>query len=254
MMKHILKQAALVLAAGSMFLGAARTEGAELPFEVALEVDLFSHYVWRGMVLTDDPVIQPGLTLSAAGFSFNVWGSIDMTDINELGDGTYRLQELDYTLSYGFSPAEWVDLEAGVIYYTFPGTGVDPTWEAFASVAFPTVPFLTPSFTAYYDFDEVEGWYLSAALEHEIELTEEMALTLGAALGFGDSDYNDAYWGVDKSALNDLSFGAALGYQVNDAFSVGVSAGYMVLVNSDIRDAADDKSKFFMGVSAAFEF
>jgi len=258
MMTTVLKRAALALAAGTMLLGTVRAGEATLPFDVELGVDLFSHYVWRGMVLTDDPVIQPSLTISketsAGTFAFNIWGSVDMTDFNELGDGTYRLQELDYTLSYAVSPVEGIDFEAGVIYYTFPGTPWPSTWEAYASVAFPVVGFVTPSITAYYDFDEVDGWYLSAALEREFELTEQMALTLSAALGFGDKDYNDAYWGVDKSALNDLSFGAALSYQVTENFSVGLSAGYMVLVNSDIRDAADDKSKFFMGVSAGFAF
>lgn len=258
MMTTVLKRAALALAAGSMLLGTVRAGEKTLPFDVEIGADLFSHYVWRGMVLTDDPVIQPSLTISketAAGtFGINVWGSVDMTDINELGNQDYRLQELDYTLSYAKSLTEWVDFEAGVIYYTFPGTPFDSTWEAYATLSFPAVCFVTPSITAYYDFDEVDGWYFTAALEREFAITEELSLTLSASLGFADADYNAAYWGVDDSAFNDLNFGAALGYQVTENFSIGISAGYMVLIDSDIRDAADDKSKFFMGLSAGFSF
>jgi uncharacterized protein (TIGR02001 family) len=257
MMTQILKKALAGVAAGMMFLGSA-TAGEELPFDVEVGADLFSHYVWRGMILTDDPVLQPSLTLSSCGFSANVWGSIDMTDINEDPGEDYHMQELDFTLSYDFSPVEGLDLGVGVIYYTFPGTGFDSTQEAYASVALSEVPFVTPSITAYYDFDEIEGWYVSFALDKEFELSEKLALGVGASLGFGDSDYNMGYWGVDDSGLNDLNLSASLSYQVNDAFSIGISAGYMVLVGSDVKDAVEDgggdTSQFFMGLSAAVAF
>jgi outer membrane scaffolding protein for murein synthesis (MipA/OmpV family) len=153
---------------------------------------------------------------------------------------------------------EGLDLGVGVIYYTFPGTGGASTAEAYGSVALSMVPYVTPSITAYYDFDEVEGWYVTAGLDSEFALTEKMTLGLGASLGYGDSDYNCAYWSVNDSGLNDLNFSASLGYQVNDMFSVGVSAGYMVLVGSDVKDQAEadgkDTSQFYMGVSASFAF
>jgi len=256
MMIQILKKALAGIAAGMMLLGSANA--GELPFEVEVGADLFSHYVWRGMILTDDPVLQPSLTLSSCGFSANVWGSIDMTDLNEDPGEDYHMQELDFTLSYDFSPVEGLDLGVGVIYYAFPGTAFDSTQEAYASVALSEVPFVTPSITAYYDFDEIEGWYVSAALEHEFALAENLTLGVGACLGFGDSDYNLGYWGVDDSGLNDLNLSASLSYQVNDAFSVGISAGYMVLVGSDVKDAVEagggDTNQFFMGLSAALAF
>lgn len=258
MMTTVLKRAALALAAGTMLLGTVGADEKALPFDVELGADLFSHYVWRGMVLTDDPVIQPSLTISketAAGtFGFNVWGSFDLTDINEGNGSDFRLQEIDYTLSYAKSLTEWIDFEAGVIYYRFPGTTYDSTWEGYASLSFPAVSLFTPSITAYYDFDEVEGWYIKAAIEREFAITEAVTLGLSASLGFADADYNAAYFDVDESAFTDLNFGAALSYQVTENFSVGASAGYMILVDSDIRDEVSDKDKFYMGVSAGFAF
>lgn len=258
MMTQILKKAAVAIAAGMMLAGAAKA-GESLPFDVEVGADLFSKYVWRGMILTDDPVIQPSLTLSMGGFSFNIWGSVDMTDINEDEGEEYHLQELDYTLSYGFTATEGLDLEVGVIAYTFPGTAFDATSEAYASAALSCVPYVTPSVTAYYDFDEVDGWYVVAALDaNTIALTEKLGLDLGVSLGWGSEDYNTAYWGVENDGLNDLNFSAGLSYQVNDMFSVGISAGYMVLVGSDVKDAVEadggDTDQFYMGVSAAFAF
>ena len=262
MMTQILKKAVAGIAASMMLAGVAKAD--EFPFEFEVGADIFSHYVWRGFIVTDDPVLQPSVTLSAYGFSFNVWGSIDLTDLNEDPGEDYRLQEIDYTLSYGFSPMEGLDLEAGVIHYTFPGVrdedgnNVDPTSEVYGSVALSMVPYVVPSITAYYDFDAVDGWYLSASLDSEFSLTEKLTLGLGAALGYGDRDYNTGYWEVESSGLNDLNLSASLSYQVNDSFSVGVSAGYMVLVGSDVKDAVDDAgddtSQFYVGISAAFAF
>jgi hypothetical protein len=256
MMTKILKKAVAGVAAGMMLLGAAKA--GELPVDVEVGADIFSHYVWRGLILTDDPVLQPSLTLSACGFSANVWGSIDMTDINEDMGQDYHLQELDYTFSYDFSPVEGLDLGVGTIFYTFPGTEYDSTQEVYGSVALSMVPYVTPSITVYYDVDEVEGFYVVGALDSEFGLTEKMTLGLGASLAYGDGDYNEFYYYIDKAGLADLNFSASLGYQVNDTFSVGISAGYMVIVGSDVKDSleANDMStnQFFMGVSAAFAF
>jgi len=240
-----------------MLVGAAKA-GETLPFDVEVGADLFSHYVWRGLILTDEPVLQPSLTLSTCGFSFNVWGSVDMTDINEDLGPDYRLQELDYTASYGFTATEGLDVEVGVIQYTFPGTEYKSTREVYGSLALSAVPYVTPSITAYYDFDQADGWYVSAALDSSFALTEKLGLDLGASLGFCDDSYSDFYyWGAD-GGLSDLNFSAGLSYQVNDMFSVGVSAGYMVLVGNDVKDAAEangaDTSQFFMGLSASFAF
>jgi hypothetical protein len=274
MMTKILTKAVAGIAAGMMLLSSANA--GELPFDVEVGADIYSHYVWRGMILTDDPVLQPSVTLSACGFSFNVWGSVDMTDINEDLGQDYHLQELDYTLSYDFSAMEGLDMGVGVIYYTFPGTSFSPTEEVYGTVALSMVPYVTPSITAYYDFDQVDGWYVSLALDSEFALSEKMSLGLSASLGIGDGDYNLGYWSVDGDdivtddmeedinddldgvCLNDLNLGASLSYQVNDNFSIGISAGYMVLVGSEVRDAVEavggDTNQFYMGVSAAFAF
>ncbi len=258
MMTTVLKRAALALAAGSMLLGTVGADEKTLPFDVELGADVFSHYVWRGIVVNEDPVVQPSLTISkemAGGtVAFNVWGSFDLTDFSENNGSSFRLQEIDYTLSYAKSLTEWIDFEAGVIYYRFPGTSFDSTWEGYASFSFPATCFVTPSITAYYDFDEADGWYVKAALDREFAITEAVTLGLSTSLGYADADYNAYYFGVDESAFTDLNFGAALSYQVTESFSVGISAGYMVLIDSDIRDSMDNDEKFYTGVSASFAF
>ncbi|NOY80121.1 MAG: hypothetical protein GXP31_03855 [Kiritimatiellaeota bacterium] len=228
-----------------------------LPFDTEIGVDVATKYVWRGQLLTDDPVIQPSATLSWKGLSLNVWGSIDATDVNEGSGEEYRLQEVDYTLSYGFTPTEGLDLEAGFITYTFPGTGLYTTEEVYGSVSLSRLP-LTPTLAVYYDVDEVEGFYVNLSVDHTFQLTEKLALGLGAGIGWADSDYNTVYFGVNDSGLGDVSIGASLDYAVNERVSISAHVGYTAFADDDIRDAADagygDSSNLVCGVNLSMTF
>ncbi len=260
---RIVRSCAIVAAVAATAL-VARAED-EMDVSVEVGSDILSKYVWRGQLLTDDPVIQPSVTVGAGGLSLNVWGSIDTTDINE-DDQTqsYYLQEVDYTLSYGLSLAEGVAAEVGVIWYTFAGAG--STGEIYGSVALSDVP-LSPSLKVYYDFDEIESIYASFGLEHEIGLTEQLSLTLGASVGYGDADYHQAYvlpddppadYDGEVSDVSDAALSATLGYTVNENFSLSVYATYTDFLDSDIAEAArlayGDSDVFIAGVGAAYSF
>lgn len=223
--------------------------------EVVLEtgVDLVNKYVWRGQLLTDDPVVQPSVTLGYGDLSLNVWGSIDTTDVNEMGGEDWRLQEVDYTLSYAFAPVDGVGMEAGLIYYDFPGTPFDSTQEVYLGMALEDVP-LTPSLTVYYDTDEVEGFYVSLGISHDVALTERLTAGVSAGLAWGDEDYNDAYFGVTDDGLNDLSVTASLDYALTSTVSVTGFVGYSELLDSDVEDAVSDASHAIAGIGVAAGF
>ena len=46
--------------------------------EVSADLAINSNYMWRGFKLDDDPVIQPGIYVSACGFTASIWGSFDI--------------------------------------------------------------------------------------------------------------------------------------------------------------------------------
>jgi uncharacterized protein (TIGR02001 family) len=228
--------------------------GDAAPLEMELGVDVVSKYVWRGMLLTDDPVIQPGVTASAYGFSANVWSSIDVSDINEMdGDDDYKIQEVDYTLSYALSPVEGLDLEAGYVYYSFPGTPFSSTAEVFGSLCASAIP-LSPALTIYYDVDEIDGFYGSFSLGHAFEISESLSVGLGAAVGYGESDYNNGYFGVDDDALNDLALSVSLDYAVNEMCSVSGYVGFSTLLDSEIDEAVAESDIVTVGANLTFSF
>jgi len=239
---------------------------AQLESEVAVDVPVLSSYVWRGMVLNDEAVLQPGLTGSIGGFSVNAWSSMDLTDSN---GASGEFTEMDWTVSYA-QAFGIVELGAGVIAYTFPGVTVESeaedgtvtgeaaagTTEIFASVAVDTL--LAPALTVYYDVDEIEGFYAVASIGHSFGLLDNVGLDLSVSLGFGGEDYNAGYFGYEDAALNDLLLGAALAIAITENISVTPSISYMMLPDSDLEEAAEaaygEKDSVYGGVSLSCAF
>ena len=229
----------------------------EIGFE--LTVDYFGKYIWRGQNLSDDPVFQPGLSMSYGNLTAGIWGNMDLRNINgNSGD----FSEVDYSLDYSstFADIEGVGYSVGVIYYDFPGTAVKDTTELYWGLNF-DLP-LSPSITVYHDVDEAEGSYVSLAFGHSIERIAELGpdipigMEIGTSLGWGSGSYNKYYWGTEQSKLQDLTFSLAFPMEIA-GWSLTPSLNYVTLVSDDIRDTdvyGTDSDFFFAGVSLSKSF
>jgi len=234
----------------------------EASLEASVDVDVVSAYVWRGQVLNDRAVVQPGLTASTGGFTVNAWSSMNLDGTDTDGEFT----EMDWTVSYARELGPTA-VELGVVQYTFPNSTLENedgtasaypgTIEVFVSAGLPDVP-LGPSVTVSYDVDEIEGLYAVASIGHSFELMETVSLDLSASLGFGDKDYNAGYFGHDQAALNDLLVGVALPISITENFSLTPSLSYMMLPDSDLKDAAEaaygEKDSVYGGVTLSLAF
>jgi len=203
-----------------------------------LKMDYASKYVWRGIEVNDEPVLQPSLTLSAAGFSFNAWGNYDLTD----GGREDNFSEYDFTLSYGttLDEEEKLYVEVGAIEYYFPPNGAgNDTQEVYGAVGYDCL--LKPMVKVFYDFGEIHGTYAVASIGHGIVLDDEEKLTLnlGASVGYATTDYNDGYFGVNKNGWNDGVLSAGLTYAFTEKFSGSWTLLYSELLDSEIEDAVD---------------
>ncbi len=238
----------------------------ELKVGVDAEALVVSKYVWRGLEVNEDPVLQPALTVTYGGFSFNLWGNMDLTDFGEdecvyTSDCESRagqFTEIDLTLDYSRS-FEKITLGAGIISYQFPNWDEsEDTHEVYLALAYDCL--LAPALTIYYDFDEVDGFYANFAVSHSFAINNEAGIELAASIGYGDSDYNEAYFGVDDNAVVDINCSVALPYQVTDKITITPVLNLTSLVDSDLRDAVDDKSysnnetNIYGGINFAFSF
>ena len=230
------------------------SEEESIGFEVT--ADYFGKYLWRGQTLNDDPVFQPGLSMAYGGLSAGIWGSMELTDIYGTKD---EFTEIDLYADYSADVpgVEGLGFSVGFVYYDFPNTTFTETTELYWGFGLDTI--LSPSVTVSHDIDSADGGiYISAGIGHTIELGEDspVAIDLGASYGWGNKEYNNYYWGVDKDLSNDLSFSAAMPIDI-DGWCITPSVNYTVLIDSDIKHtdmfSADDEEFFFgIGLSKAF--
>ncbi len=226
-------------------------------FEVT--ADYFGKYIWRGQNLSDDPVFQPGFSMTMGGFTGAIWGNLETTSINKEGG---EFTEFDWSLDYsGDVPlVDGVGYSIGVINYKFPS--LEDTTEVYLGFGL-DLP-LSPSVTVYWDVDDIKGTYASAGLGHSIENIAELGpdmpvgMDIGLSLGWGSASYNRAYWGppVRSAKLNDLALSVSFPVEIR-GWSVAPSLNYVTLVNGKVRDSdafRPESDYFFAGISVSKGF
>lgn len=217
---------ALLCVAASSALGAERTQ-----FSVAAE--LRDAYVWRGQVLTDGAVLQPGLTATRGGFSAGIWGNL-ILDGTE-GD-TAQFSEVDYAVSYAFVTRA-VGMAVGLTSYTFPNASTGNTTEAHISAEFSGLP-LSTGLSLHYDLDEADGIYAMASVGKTFDVNRSVALGVGFTTGWASSGYNAYYFGLDDSRANDGNLLVEGIFTVGGDIGLRLGVQYSWLWDSEIESGA----------------
>ena len=171
--------------------------GSEEKPTASADVAFLSRYIWRGFELSEGWVIEPDVGISYRGFSFGLWGNIDM-DYNggdPTTDGTTKWTETDWTISYEktFGPAT---VGLGYIYYALDGT--EDSKEIYGSVAFDV--FLSPTFTIYREISHAQAWYFNLALSYSIDLPKDLTLDFSGSAGYYLSE-NDNFVEINDNLM-----------------------------------------------------
>ena len=249
-------------------------------FEAGLDVDLFSAYIWRGVVQTDKPVLQPCVWADLTYFDpfyfgFSYWQGWDLSSDRK---DTYkrRLNESDYNLHAGVTAWENDDkdmsltFEAGHEWYTYhftrryDGRDASPSTREFylkATFDNPIVGVYGQCSWLYDDIGEYEsGFYYEIGFNKEFELCDELTLGFDWNTSMADGDYAAFMTGVDEAGFLGTTLKAYLSWAVTDWMSIVGTIAYTGLLDSDVRheyNAAgdgDDKDILWGGVSAKFAF
>ncbi len=229
--------------------------------EVGVTADFFSKYVWRGQNLVDNWVFQPGVNVGYKGLTASIWNSLNMKDQHV--DGVLveagSLTETDLSLDYS-NQVPGIDVlgfSVGAVYYDYLNFHAHPTAEAYGGFNL-DIP-AAPSIKWYYDFDQADGSYVQFSVGHTIEKLHEWrkdcycGLQVGASLGMGTAHYDQFYFGVDQTALNDLTLTAGLPICIGKV-TVRPSLGYSTMLNKDIRAATEKSDNFWGGVGLVYSF
>jgi len=222
--------------------------------DATLALDINSAYVWRGITFNDGFVAQPSIDVSKDGFGVNVWANYDIDDYDEtLND--YEFSEVDLTVYYGFTLSK-LDIGVGVIEYLFPAGG-DSTHEVYLSLGLPIVGGLSVGSTFYYDFDQVEGYYVDLGLTYAMDITDKFSIEAGARAAYADEDFAVAYGGTD-GGLYDYTISLSASYALSEAWSVSASINYTDSLDDDalpdVEDGGGVDVNTYGGISVAYAF
>ncbi|NIA15641.1 MAG: hypothetical protein GWP08_16380 [Nitrospiraceae bacterium] len=229
---------------------AASDDGLSLSFDLAFN----SKYLWRGLVLTDDPVFVSSVTAEWKGFTVNVLGNLDLGDVNgNQGD----FNEIDVTTDYSTDLVGPLSGSVGMVFYTFPNTDFASTTEFYAGLGL-DVP-LQPSVTAYFDVDAADGVYLTTDFGHSFELpklsdTVTWSLDLGAGFGWGSGNYNEFYFGVSGSGWTDFHGSLGVPISIGDHITVTPAVSYYAVLDDDLRAATAEDDNVVFGVNIGISF
>ena len=232
----------------------------DFPLSVEVSLDVLSDYVWRGTICNGNPVWQPSVTL---GYDLGDWGALT----HKRGTATNSrracgLQEIDYTLAYAVSLADF-DFEVGHIFYTFPNNNGASDQDLYATVAYNN-PIVTPSASVYWNYnsahdEDPSAVYFSFGLAHDFEPVEGLTLTPSASLGFGDNAWSK--YVTDESAgteLTDQTIGLAASYAITENVSVGAQINYTWIPSHTLRHldymGCGKSQLLWGGVNATFSF
>lgn len=194
--------------------------------------DIASAYVWRGITFNDGMVAQPYVDVAAGDFAINVWGNYDIADYNgRLEENEFS--EIDLTLSYAL-PVETVDITIGHIEYLFPNGG-QGTSEVFVSAYVSPLKNFSLGMDAYYDYGEVDDYYLAATLAYTLSLDSSLELGARATAGLAGNDFSPG----SDSGLHEYTLAVNASYPVARNLDLTAVFAYTDSLDEDVLPDQD---------------
>ncbi|MBI5705680.1 MAG: hypothetical protein HZC36_01690 [Armatimonadetes bacterium] len=203
-----------------------------------------SKYIWRGLVVDNQPAFQSSSSFGFAGWSLNLWSSKRASRAFDPGSGS----EWDVTLS---RELQWggVTLTPGFTYYTYPGLSAPATGEGFVGLE-TEVQGLTFFTNHYLDMMQFSGaYYGEAGLGVEHEFTNSLSLGGQALVGWGNRKFHHSNFGSGGNCATVFSAGLYLNVHITGALSLQPSVTYSHLLDRAVRSTATKPDNWIWGLT-----
>jgi len=229
--------------------------------EVSGELNFSSLYMWRGITLDGDAVIQPGLYLKTkdskfGSLKFGIWFSTDIENKDNL-----KSEETDYIVDYTYS-FSFMSASLGHIYYDFPdalpadGASKGFSREFYGGITFFKLLF-SPSVFYYHDYGRKEdggghGSYTVISLSYSIPVRAfdkyDCSIDLSGHAGFNNKQYYRGRGG-------DTALGAGFTLPLAKGLSVKPNINYSVPWGSiSDKNNGNQKNRLYGGAYLNYVF
>jgi hypothetical protein len=217
---------------------------------VGLEADLVSRYVWRGLALSDGPVLQPSVWASFAGFTLTPWVNVALHE----DSARAGLNELDLALDYSRDVFD-LTVDPSFAMYLYPNQAdAAPTGELAVALSYPVGP-ISIFTNQSVDLIATPGAYFGdAGLSIESELARNLSVEASVRAGWASARFNDANLGVNRAALNMGGADLALTWSPGGWFYLRPHGALSVLFDPELRAAVTSPLLITGGLAIGREF
>jgi len=200
--------------------------------DVNVSADLASSYIFRGATMNEDPVVQPGVTISGMKIGDTVlpvtlgsWGNFDLGNYDgKVENGEFSEVDLfgSIALPKLWDPLAW---SIGYTEYLYPSSGADTDRE-FNLVFTGEDPYgIAPYASINYGVDGLlqNDWYLELGVAPTYKLTDDVTLGAGASVSAKIQDDGAA------DGFNAAVFNVSASYKI-----VKATLGYVCQMDDDV--------------------
>jgi hypothetical protein len=213
------------------------------------ELDFNTRYVWRGLALSQTPVVQPSLWATKGRFTAGVFAN----SVLGKGQGKNGLNEVDLYLTY-LHDKKWLHFEPSLTYYLYLPDGFPTTGEVILELTRRLKRFDVVT-THNFDVMRYKGaYYGDVQLAHNRAVNERLDVTTSVGVGWGSSRWNNVNVGVRGGGLNVATAGVSARYQLNKNFYLRPHLEVSSLRGGRLRQAVDKPDLVNIGVAFGSEF
>ena len=216
-----------------------------------VENDFSSGHVWRGLVVSDQPVVQPDAWISVSGFTFEVWGNLTLSNTSE---GT-RPRVTELTLTY---ERDWkkltIEPALETSFYRDPlAVEASTSTEASLKLSYPVGPVRV--FTMHsFDVLAKGAYFGETGIACERQISKRASFEAALHAGWASSKFNDAYVGVSKPAFNFIGVEGSFHYYVRPHLYFEPHFGFSTITDGRLRGALLKPTFFTFGLATGVNF
>lgn len=222
--------------------------------ETEFTVDLATKYVWRGVNVVNDPVLQPAVTFGLGRFTAAAWANVETTNWNLPNYDSAprgRVTEINLTGEYSWRYRA-VAFKVGLVDYQYSGTGLERYSETYLGVSFGDVP-LAPEVTVYRGNRHFTGTALLVGFSHEASVLMR-PVTLGMEVGYGDAKNNAFLYGARTAGLTHLNLSASTALELGKGWTLSPSVHFGTLLDRRLLDGQPRRTNAWAQVGLARRF
>jgi hypothetical protein len=217
-----------------------------------VENDFSSGYVWRGLVVSDRPVVQPAAWVSWSGFTFIAWSSLSLRDTTEATRP--QVADLILMLEHNWKHLRIEPTIEAFLYRDSVGIETSSSMHGSVQLSFPAGPFRL--FTNHsVDVLAHRGAYFgTGGVAYQRRASAKSKLDASFHTGWASSMFNDAYIGIDTAAFNFIGLESSLTYYVKPYLYVRPHSELSITVGRQLRRQLPEPNFVSLGFGVGVEF